>query len=210
MKNQSTALKEKENCQITEENQKKETQFRMVIHRLVNNKLALTGGIIFLILCLISIFAPLIAPYEYDAIDTAHKFMRPCAEHLLGTDHYGRDILSRIIYGGRWSLTLGVASTLCSTILGIIVGSIAGYFGGKVDMVIMRITDVMQCIPGTIVASIHSSSKIFLISNLLPTWKWIHSSTIFMIFVISLQKRFLLALSIGPIPEAMQRGWIGF
>lgn len=148
MKTQSATLKGKKNSQVLGDKQKKETQFRMVMRRLISNKLALTGGIIFLILCLISVFAPLIAPYEYDAIDTAHKFMRPCAEHLLGTDHYGRDILSRIIYGGRWSLTLGVASTLCSTILGIIVGSIAGYFGGKVDMVIMRITDVMQCIPG--------------------------------------------------------------
>lgn len=131
----------------TEKEPAKETPFRMVLHRLAGNKLALTGGIIFLLLCLISVFAPLIAPYDYDAIDTAHTFMRPCAEHLLGTDHYGRDIFSRIIYGGRWSLSLSVASTLCSTILGVIVGSIAGYFGGKVDMVIMRITDIMQCIP---------------------------------------------------------------
>lgn len=125
-----------------------ETPMRMVLKRLAANKLALTGGILFLILCLIAIFAPLIAPYEYDAIDTAHKFMRPCAEHWLGTDQYGRDIFSRIIYGGRWSLTLGMASTLFSNLLGILVGAAAGYFGGKVDMVIMRICDIMQCIPG--------------------------------------------------------------
>lgn len=125
-----------------------ESAFRQTMKRLAANKLALTGGIIFLILCLISVFAPLIAPYEYDAIDTAHKFMRPCAEHWLGTDQYGRDILSRLIYGGRWSLTLGVASSLFSTILGVVVGSIAGYFGGKVDNFIMRICDIMQCIPG--------------------------------------------------------------
>jgi len=127
---------------------KKETNFRQMLKRLAKNKLAIAGGIVFLILCLVSIFAPLITPYDYAAIDPVNKYMRPCAEHLFGTDQYGRDIFSRVIYGGRWSLTLGVASTLVSTLLGIVVGSIAGYFGGKVDMVIMRFIDIVQCIPG--------------------------------------------------------------
>ena len=127
---------------------KKESNFTMILRRLVKNKLAVTGGIIFLFLCLISIFAPLIAPYDWAAIDPVHKFMDPCREHLLGTDQYGRDIFSRLVYGGRWSLTLGVASTLTSTILGIIVGSIAGYFGGLADRIIMRTIDIVQCIPG--------------------------------------------------------------
>ncbi len=127
---------------------KKESSFKMTLKRLARNKLAMVGGTIFLLLCLTAIFAPWIAPYEYYAIDPANKYLSPCAEHWFGTDQYGRDIFSRIIYGGRWSLSLGVASTLTSTILGIIVGSIAGYFGGKVDMVIMRITDIVQCVPG--------------------------------------------------------------
>ncbi len=127
---------------------RKESNFTMILRRLVKNKLAVTGGVIFLFLCLISIFAPLIAPYDWAAIDPAHKFLDPCREHLLGTDQYGRDIFSRLIYGGRWSLTLGVASTLTSTILGIIVGSIAGYFGGLADRLIMRTIDIVQCIPG--------------------------------------------------------------
>lgn len=128
--------------------EKKESSFMMVLKRLLRNRLAMVGGTIFLLLCLISIFAPLIAPYDYYTIDPANNFLRPCAEHIFGTDQYGRDIFSRIIYGGRWSLSLGLASTLTSTILGIVVGSIAGYFGGKVDMVIMRITDIVQCVPG--------------------------------------------------------------
>lgn len=128
--------------------EKKETSFRMMLKRLVKNKLALIGGCIFLALCIISILAPLIAPYDYDLVDPTNKFLRPCAEHWLGTDQYGRDIFSRIIYGGRWSLTLGVASTLASTVAGIIIGAIAGYFGGMVDMIVMRITDIVQCIPG--------------------------------------------------------------
>ena len=127
--------------------EKKQTQFRMVVGRLVRNRLAMAGGIIFAVVCLTAIFAPLIAPYSYSEIDTAHKYLQPSAEHLFGTDQYGRDIFSRVIYGGRWSLTLGLAGTLTSTIFGIILGSVAGYFGGKVDSVIMRFIEVVQCIP---------------------------------------------------------------
>lgn len=128
--------------------ERKETTFTMTLRRLSKNRLAMTGGIIFLLLVLMSILAPLLAPYDWSAVDPANKFMKPCAEHLFGTDQYGRDILSRILYGGRWSLSLGVASTLLSTTCGVIVGSIAGYFGGMVDRCIMRFIDMMQCIPG--------------------------------------------------------------
>lgn len=128
--------------------EKKETQFTMIFRRLMKNKLAVTGGIIFAFLCLISIFAPLIAPYDWSAIDPANKFADPSALHFFGTDQYGRDIFSRIVYGGRWSLTLGVASTLASTLVGIIIGSVAGYFGGIVDRIVMRVIDIVQCIPG--------------------------------------------------------------
>ncbi len=128
--------------------EKKETQLSMILHRLMKNKLALTGGIIFLCLCLISLFAPLIAPYDWSAVDPVHKLMHPSAQHIFGTDQFGRDIFSRIVYGGRYSLTLGVASTLFSTLLGVVVGSIAGYFGGAVDRLIMRFIDMIQCVPG--------------------------------------------------------------
>ena len=138
-------LSEKEARAVRE---KKESNFSMVMKRLAKNRLAVTGGIVFAILCLLAIFAPLIAPYNYYTIDPANKFLHPCAEHLLGTDQYGRDIFSRILYGGRWSLSLGIASTLVSTFFGIIVGSIAGYFGGKVDLLIMRFIDIVQCVPG--------------------------------------------------------------
>lgn len=128
--------------------EKKETNFRQMLKRLAKNKLAITGGTVFLVICLIALFAPLIAPYDYAAIDPLNKYAPPSLDHLFGTDQYGRDIFSRIVYGGRWSLTLGVVSTLVSTLLGIVVGSIAGYFGGRVDNAIMRFIDIIQCIPG--------------------------------------------------------------
>ncbi|MBE5915698.1 MAG: ABC transporter permease [Pseudobutyrivibrio ruminis] len=133
---------------ISDEEIKKQSQFKEFIKRLAGNKLALFGGIVFLILCLIAIFADKIAMYDYLEVDIANKYAPISREHLLGTDQYGRDIFSRVIYGGRWSLTLGLASTVLSTFLGIIVGSIAGYFGGVVDNVIMRIIDIVQCLPG--------------------------------------------------------------
>lgn len=136
---------------------KKQSSFKMMLKRLAANKLALTGGIIFAILVILAVFAPLIAPYDYLTVNPAIKYSTPSAQHLLGTDQFGRDIFSRLVWGGRWSLTLGVAGTIVSTILGIIVGSIAGYCGGTVDNIIMRIIDVIQCIPGmlaTIVISI--------------------------------------------------------
>ncbi len=126
---------------------KKQSSFKMMLKRLVSNKLALTGGIIFLILVIVSILAPVIAPYDYLEVSPMNKYAPPSFEHLLGTDQFGRDIFSRIIWGGRYSLSLGVAGTLVSTIIGIILGSVAGYFGGIVDNIIMRITDVVQCIP---------------------------------------------------------------
>lgn len=135
---------------------KKQSSFKMMLKRLVANKLALTGGIIFIILVILAIFAPLIAPYDYLTVNPVNKYAPPSAEHLLGTDQFGRDIFSRLIYGGRWSLSLGVAGTIVSTVLGIIIGSIAGYFGGIIDNIVMRIIDIVQCIPAMLLTIIIS------------------------------------------------------
>lgn len=132
---------------ITDEEIKKQSQFKEFLKRLAKNKLALFGGVVFLLVCLTAIFADVIAPYYWQDVDPANKFA-PCSwQHLFGTDQFGRDIFSRIIYGGRWSLTLGLASTALGTVLGIIIGAIAGYFGGIVDSIVMRIIDVVQCLP---------------------------------------------------------------
>lgn len=144
----SEAVLNASNGNITDEEIKKQSQFKEFLKRLISNKLALFGGIVFFILCILALLAPIIAPYDYLAVDPSNKYGACSIEHLFGTDQYGRDIFSRCIYGGRWSLTLGLATTIVSTVLGIIVGSIAGYFGGVVDNVIMRIIDVVQCVPG--------------------------------------------------------------
>ncbi len=115
--------------------------------RFSRNKLALTGSILVVILFTVAIFAPLLAPYEYDFIDRNHILEPPSRTHILGTDDLGRDLLSRMLYGARISLAVGFVAVGISTIIGILIGSIAGYYGGLLDRLNMRIVDVMLSIP---------------------------------------------------------------
>ena len=117
-----------------------------VWRQLKKNKAAVISLILILVLILMAIFAPFFAPYPYDETGT-EGFARPSAEHLLGTDKLGRDVLSRVIYGARASLLIGTVSVAISAVIGILFGSIAGYFGGWVDNLLMRILDIYQSIP---------------------------------------------------------------
>lgn len=139
-----------ETLNTSEQAVKKKSQFIEVMKRLADNKGAVVGGIIFLIVLLLAIFAPLIAPYNYAKINIPERLMAPCAKHWFGTDQMGRDILSRVLYGARYSLLIGIGSCAFSAFFGVLVGAIAGYFGGKLDNLIMRICDVIQSIPGMI------------------------------------------------------------
>lgn len=129
---------------------KRQNQFVKVMIQISYNKGAMLGGIIFLLVFLAAVFAPVLAPYDYAAISVKERLSGPSAAHLFGTDQMGRDIFSRILYGARYSLTIGIGSVVLSTGLGIVFGAISGYYGGKIDNVIMRICDVIQSIPGLI------------------------------------------------------------
>lgn len=129
---------------------KKQNQFLAVMKRLRMNTGAMIGMIVFAILVILGILAPVIAPYDYAKIDILNSFQPPSLQHLCGTDNVGRDIFSRLLIGIRYSLTLGIGATLLGTIAGLILGSIAGFYGGVVDEVLMRLTDVIQSIPGQI------------------------------------------------------------
>lgn len=131
---------------------KKENMFVLSMKRLFQNKVAVFGLLILLILILGSVFAPFIAPYKYDEMDMTSINAAPSAEHIFGTDSIGRDIFSRLLYGGRYSLFMGLVCSLSSCVLGTIIGCIAGYFGGRIDNVIMRLCDVIQAIPGILIA----------------------------------------------------------
>lgn len=128
--------------------EKKKSQISEVFGRLRKNKMAMVGLGMFLLLCLIAIFADVIIPYDYTKMDPVNKFQPPSFSHPFGTDAYGRDLFSRVIYGTRYSLVLGLSAALISTFAGIVFGSIAGFFGGRVENIILRIMDVVQSIPG--------------------------------------------------------------
>lgn len=124
-----------------------QSQFAQIFFRLRRNKAAMLGLVIFLVGVLIAVFAPLIMTHDYAAMDVAARLQGPSAEHFFGTDELGRDLFSRVIYGSRYSLAIGVCAILLAAVIGVILGVIAGYFGGWVDNLIMRFLDVIQSIP---------------------------------------------------------------
>lgn len=111
------------------------------------NVLLVAGAVIFLAIVALALLAPIIAPYDPNTIDFSQKLRAPGFEHLLGTDELGRDIFSRIVYGARTSLLIGVTVLAFSMALGVPIGLVAGYFGGRVDTVLMRISDVFLAFP---------------------------------------------------------------
>ncbi|MGM0414851.1 MAG: ABC transporter permease [Bacillota bacterium] len=115
--------------------------------RLKRNKAAMLGLIMAGIFILIAIFAPVFAPYPPNEINLLSVLESPSSTHLLGTDYYGRDLLSRIIYGSRISISVGVIVQVISLTIGTLMGSLAGYYGGKIDMFIMRIVDIFMSFP---------------------------------------------------------------
>ena len=131
------------------------------LRRLVRNKAALISAIFLILLVLTAIFAEWVAPYSPTATDFANIRALPSAAHLMGTDEVGRDILSRLIYGARISLFVGLVVQTASTAIGITLGLLAGFFGGWPDILIMRAVDIMYAFPNFLFA-------VFMVSLLTP------------------------------------------
>jgi peptide/nickel transport system permease protein len=136
---------------------KKTSEAAEIFKRFKRNLPAMTGAVVLLCLVMLALFAPLIAPYNYAAMDMTSMHASPSMEHWFGTDQLGRDILSRIMYGARFSLSLGILAMLVSSAVGIVFGSLAGYFGGKVDNIVLRFFDIVQSIPGMLLAIVIST-----------------------------------------------------
>ena len=127
---------------------KKQSQAKEVWRRFRKSKGAVAGLIILAIILLLLLFADAIAPYaQATQQDFSIKLQGPSLSHLLGTDAFGRDLFARIIHGGRTSLTIAILATISSCILGSALGAIAGYFGGRIDSLIMRTLDIFMSIP---------------------------------------------------------------
>lgn len=118
------------------------------------NKLAAASAIVILLFILAAILAPVLTPYTFDGMDLHNRLAPPSRAHLLGTDEAGRDVLTRMLYGSRVSLLVGIVPTVISMLAGAILGIIAGYNGGRTDVVIMRIADVMLAFPSMFLAMV--------------------------------------------------------
>lgn len=150
-------LPKKDFEKVSQEEKKTETIVRPTMsywkdvwRRLKLNKLAMAGLIFVIFITLIAILGPMFSRYNYYSQDLNIANLPPSSAHWFGTDKFGRDIFVRILYGARISLTVGYVASILNIIIGIIYGGIAGYFGGKVDNIMMRIVDILYSIPMTI------------------------------------------------------------
>lgn len=124
---------------------------RQVVRRFMRNKLAMIGLIVLLIITLMAVFAPLVTQHPPNQIDLRARSQPPSLTHWFGTDRTGRDVYTRTVYAGRISLLVGVLAVSISVVVALVLGACAGFFGGKVDTIIMRFTDVMMTFPPVVI-----------------------------------------------------------
>lgn len=121
-------------------------------HVLSRNRLTIWGLSIVLLMTVAAVAAPYIAPYDFDTVNVAERLQGPSAEHLLGTDQFGRDILSRMLYGARVSLVVGFGGVAIALVVGVFMGAVAGYYGGWIDEGLMRVMDILFAFPYIVLA----------------------------------------------------------
>lgn len=153
----------------------KKKQGNRALRKLLNNRLALIGGGIFLIILLACVFAPLLSSYSPKAVDMKNILKPPSAEHLFGTDKLGRDVFSRVLYGGRLSIAIGFGSAVGCALIGVLVGCYSAYRGGRFDSIMVRISEVFMSIPQLIlvlmlVAILGQSAKNIVIIFIICGW----------------------------------------
>jgi len=168
--------------------------------RLSKNKLAVFGGAVILFLIVISILTPWIAPYSYDAQNLGIGATPPSGAHWLGTDDLGRDLLTRLMYGGRISLMVGFCATAVSLLIGVLYGAIAGYVGGRVDALMMRIVDIMYALPFiifVILLMVVFGRNLVLLFAAIGAVEWLTMSRIVRAQVMSLRKQEYIEASIA-------------
>lgn len=171
--------------------------FKLIIRRILKNKIAVTGLFFLSIILIVAIFAPIIAPYDPYRIDVYKVLEPPSKSHIFGTDELGRDVFSRIVYGARVSLKVGIIAMGIAILTGTILGSIAAYYGGFIDSFIMRLVDVMLAFPTlflilAVVAVLEPS--IYIIMVVIGLTGWMDVARLVRAEVLSLKEReFVLA-----------------
>ena len=172
--------------------------WKMIWLRFKANKLALAGTIVFALIVLLVIVGPAFTPYERDVMDYSSVNLPPSFQHLCGTDSLGRDVFTRILYGGRISLSVGVVSTSITIILAIIIGGASGYFGGRVDNILQRIGEIISAIPflplmmtlsAVMMGKIPEEKKMYFIMALIGFLSWPGLSRIIRAEILTLKER---------------------
>jgi ABC-type dipeptide/oligopeptide/nickel transport system permease subunit len=135
----------------------KSSLFLETVQRTLKSPGAKVGAALFLVIVLACVCASLIAPYKPNDMDLKHMYAGPSAAHLMGTDGLGRDLFTRLLYGGRYSLALGIVASLFGAFVGVFIGSFAGYFGGRTETLIMRLMDIWSSLPGILLCIIISA-----------------------------------------------------
>lgn len=138
--------------QVIRSDLRKRSQARDIWARFRRNKLAMLGMVIVALVVLSCVFAGVISPYDPAKQNLSERFLMPSLQHPFGTDNYGRDLFTRVLYGGRISLLVSIMAVAISVVLGVLLGATAGYFGGLYETIVMRIMDVMMAIPGLLLA----------------------------------------------------------
>ena len=155
--------------------------WRIAWDRFRKNRVATVGAGLFIIICLAVIFGPMLSPYNISEFNLADKELAPSAKHWLGTDEQGRDVLLRLFVGGRISILVGLMAASVSVVLGSLVGGIAGYYGGRVDNLLMRIAEIIYSIPFTptvisisaaLMWRVSSESKMYFVMLLIGILSW--------------------------------------
>lgn len=123
-----------------------------ILRRFLKNKLAMIGFVFLILFVLTAIFAPILTAYARDSIDLMSIESHPSLKHILGTDELGRDVFTRLLYGGRVSLAVAISATILQLFIGVTLGSISGFYGKWIDNVIMRIVDTVMCFPFFVIA----------------------------------------------------------
>ncbi|MDO4265478.1 MAG: ABC transporter permease [Eubacteriales bacterium] len=167
-----------------------------ILRTLTENKLAMFCAVMLFLIVLVSLLAPL-SPHDPDAQDFLNKLQPPSAEHWFGTDELGRDYFTRALYGGRISLSVGFLSMLLSTVIGTLIGTTSGYMGGKVDMFLMRFTDIFMSVPSFLLMVVINSlfpPKVYSMVIILGLFEWCQIARITRAETLSLKERdFVLA-----------------
>jgi len=160
-------------------------------HRLKRNKLAVFGGVTLVVLVLACGLGPFLSSYGYEQTDLDNAFAKPGPSHWMGTDQLGRDLFTRLLYGGRISLTVGLVATFVALTIGVTYGAVAGFFGGKLDAFMMRIVDILYALPFTIfviLLMVFFGRNIFLLFVAIGAVEWLTMARIVRGQIMSLKK----------------------